>query len=138
MPTHEPYKTHSTEWQRIHCRVRSEYGLASTYQCSECKKPAREWAWQHGEDPSSIESYWPMCKPCHRRYDQTDEWQENVNAALPRGEKVAQAMLREAEVLEIRARYAVGDISQRKLADIYCVNAMTINKIVNRVTWGWL
>jgi DNA invertase Pin-like site-specific DNA recombinase len=40
------------------------------------------------------------------------------------------------QVREILKRYAVGGISQRKLAKEYGVNHITIGNIINRKTWS--
>jgi hypothetical protein len=53
----------------------------------------------------------------------------------PRGERHKQAKLKEADVLKIRADYAVGDISQQSLADGYGVSQAVISAIVLRKTW---
>lgn len=52
-----------------------------------------------------------------------------------RGQDHGRAKLTDEQVLEIRRRYAVGDVSQRALATQYGVNQTLIGFIVRRVVW---
>ena len=63
--------TDGAEYNRNHRRVREAFGNASEYDCWQCGKPARDWAhlWKTHPDPSSPESYYPMCRSCHVFYD---------------------------------------------------------------------
>lgn len=45
-------------------------------------------------------------------------------------------MTDEEDVVKIRKRYSIGDITQRKIADIYGVTDPCISMIVTRRTWG--
>jgi hypothetical protein len=51
------------------------------------------------------------------------------------GESHPLAKLTAEKVLEIRKRYAQGDITIYKLAGIYNVANQNISKIVNNLTW---
>jgi hypothetical protein len=51
------------------------------------------------------------------------------------GERHHQARLTEAQVLDIRARYAAGNVSQPALARMFGVALGTINFILQRQTW---
>ena len=53
-----------------------------------------------------------------------------------RGEKSVLSKLTESDVLEIRARYATGLISQRGLAEEYGLAQSQISRIVNRERWA--
>jgi len=48
------------------------------------------------------------------------------------------AKLTDKDVLEIRAAYAAGGVTQRKLADNFGVHRVNISNIVNRQTWAHL
>ena len=78
------------EWQRpvklnsevnyfaFHTRLRKARGSAAEHPCVTCGRPAREWAYIHGEDPCAFDSYVPMCCSCHRKYDCTPEKREKM------------------------------------------------------------
>ena len=51
------------------------------------------------------------------------------------GEQQGLSKLTEEQVLEIRSRYAAGDISQRKLGGEFGVSQVTIGAITRRRTW---
>jgi len=55
---------------------------------------------------------------------------------LARGERHGLAKLTEAQVREIRARYAAGGVSQSQLAREYGMARTTISSIVRRETWA--
>lgn len=71
---------------------------------------------------------------------------DNVHDCMAKGRKTApphlqgsghgSARLSDAEVLEIRARWADGGISQTALGLIYGVNQTTISAIVHRKLWA--
>jgi hypothetical protein len=52
-----------------------------------------------------------------------------------RGESHPLAKLTADKVLEIRRRYAKGDITLYKLAGIYGIANQNVSKIVNHLTW---
>lgn len=52
-----------------------------------------------------------------------------------KGEKFPHAKLTEHAVRTIRDRYEKGDITQKKLADVFGVSISQINGVVNRNTW---
>ena len=59
-----------------------------------------------------------------------------VDGTDNRGEKSVLSKLTESDVLEIRARYATGLISQRGLAEEYGLAQSQISRIVNRERWA--
>ncbi len=66
--------------------------------------------------------------------------QDNMNdmknkGRLPKGENQYLSKLTEVEVLEIRAKYSKGKITQKQLAQEYDVNHSLISKIINRKSW---
>lgn len=76
------------------------------------------------------------------------EWntcRENVIHSVETGLRVANkgskhglAKLNEANVLDIRARYATKNITQKALADEYGVSFQTVSDVVNRKLWNHL
>lgn len=54
------------------------------------------------------------------------------------GEAHGRSVLMAAQVMEIRARYATGEVSQEQLANEYQVNRNTIRSIIKGATWGHL
>lgn len=54
------------------------------------------------------------------------------------GENHLKAKLTCAEVIKIREMYATGQYTQKKLADVFCVNASQIYRIVNGFNWQHL
>ena len=57
------------------------------------------------------------------------------NSNYPRGENHPNAKLTDSAVLEIRARYAAGEMGTYRLASLYHVAQMTIHGIVTRKHW---
>ena len=53
-----------------HARVRQHRGPAKDQTCVRCGEQAYDWAQVHGSNPRDIWGYQPMCRPCHRHYDQ--------------------------------------------------------------------
>jgi hypothetical protein len=53
----------------------------------------------------------------------------------PVGERAGQAKLTEEKVLDMRSKYATGNFTQRKLADIFEVGYKAVCKIVHRQRW---
>jgi hypothetical protein len=54
------------------------------------------------------------------------------------GEKTPTSKLTAATVLEIRARYAAGGITQRRLAAEYGIHFSNVSAIINRKSWAHL
>ena len=84
---------------------------------------------------------WPPCaNPAHLSIGTN---QDNIDHKVSRerqlkGEETPQAKLTEDEVLDIRARYATGTITQRALAEEYGVHKSLISQIVRRKLWAHL
>ena len=53
----------------------------------------------------------------------------------PKGELCGMSKLTDADVIEIRRRYAEGGVTQEQLGRLYGVHRMSICDIVNRVKW---
>jgi hypothetical protein len=72
----------SPEYYKQHRAVYAARGKASDYECSSdnCEREAAEWAQIHDLDPENVASYQPMCRSCHREYD--DHWDDETKAKL--------------------------------------------------------
>lgn len=63
----------------VHTRLMTFRGPASAHACSHCSKSAAEWAYDHSDPREQrggrgaysldLERYFPLCKSCHKRYD---------------------------------------------------------------------
>jgi hypothetical protein len=66
-----------------HMRVRKARGAARLYPCDGgCGGQAMDWAIIHGEDAAKVESYRPLCRKCHYRYDAETQQQGPVKRSL--------------------------------------------------------
>ena len=113
-----------SEYNIVHKELKKAFGSASEWDCVDCGGQAREWSWNRDRDPKLVASYDARCAKCHRIYD--------GNAV---GIKHGQARLTEQDVIDIRAKAAVG-VFQWKLADEYGMSVRQIGKIVRRENWG--
>jgi hypothetical protein len=92
------------------------------------------------------------CECCHNDGDPTNDLLENLrwdthknnisdkvgHGTHTRGEKHSVAKLTDAQVVEIRKRYAAGGISQAALGAEYGVSGAAINLVVRRINWNHL
>lgn len=67
--------------------------------------------------------------------NQEDNERDKKNYLIIGGEEHYKALLTNAQVAEIRVKYAAGGITQRALAEEYGVSRIQVNRIVNRVHW---
>lgn len=67
--------------------------------------------------------------------DNMRDMHEKGRGIIPKGEKQGLSKLTEQQVLEIREKYAKGNITQKKLAEEYGVTEPCIRYIINRHTW---
>jgi hypothetical protein len=70
-------------------------------------------------------------------------YQDNRNdmirdGTLPKGETHGRSKLTDTQVKEIRALYAVGDITQRNLAKSFAISQREICRVVNNKSWKHL
>lgn len=65
---HSPRGT-SVRYDAIHKRLKTHRGQASTHQCVDCGKQARDWSHVHDTDRADLTNYAPRCRNCHIRYD---------------------------------------------------------------------
>jgi hypothetical protein len=73
--------------------------------------------------------YWGT--PSQNMQDRT----RNGHADMNRGSDNGMTILIEEEVIEIRNLYERGNITQKDLADEFCVSLGTVKRIINRKTW---
>src|SRR5215831_20546704 len=60
-----------SEYVRVHVEARRGYGRADMWPCdAECGEQARDWAHINDTDPADWRNYMPLCRRCHRQYDQ--------------------------------------------------------------------
>ena len=52
-----------------------------------------------------------------------------------KGEKSCQAKLKDADVLDIRAKYATGNYTQKQLAEPFGMSRRHVSDILNRICW---
>lgn len=103
------------------------------------------WALIHGVIPKGLCichhcDVRPCCNPKHLFLATVAE--NNADMARKgrnsRGEGRPTSKLTSKQVLEIRRRYAAGDVTQEELASEYPVGLTAINFVINRRTWAHL
>jgi len=82
------------------------------------------------------------CRPSHlftgnASVNMQDMWNKNRHLR-PIGRRNNHAKLKESQVLEIRARYALGGIKQADLAKEFGVSQANIGVIIRRETWFFI
>jgi len=78
---------------RRHKNVVKVRGRAAEHLCvKECGSQAQQWAYTHDSDPDEVESYRPMCIPCHRAYDELEKKSSEAQRGKPRPD-VAERMI---------------------------------------------
>jgi transposase-like protein len=118
---HYAWKGQDAQYQARHMRVIRSRGRADRCEwrsSAHCASVKYEWSHIHGTDPGNVANYRPLCKECHQRYDKQT------------GSDHANAKLTAPQAADIRARYAVGGISQQSLADEYGVSQALISKLI--------
>lgn len=89
-PAHRA-RTETPSYSGAHGRVRAARGPASAHSCILCgKRQAKDWAYRHGDLDQLTEAtgreagapystdpaqYWPVCRPCHQRWDEAQRRQ---------------------------------------------------------------
>jgi hypothetical protein len=124
---------------------RSTYGtFAPAHHVS---RYAHRMAWEltHGPIPKGLDVLHscdnrPCCNPAHLFLGTNAENSADMVAKgrQARGEKVNTARLNSDQIIEIRRRYHPRVVTQKMLADWYGVKQVTIQKIVQGLTWAWL
>ena len=74
------WKGDAVNYNGVHARLRRQRGRAGDQTC-ECGRPAKDWAYDHadpderrdethnGPYSTKVEHYIPMCRSCHRTFD---------------------------------------------------------------------
>ena len=141
IPPHRPWLGQCFEWT-AGCN-RWGYG---EFQVDGKKVYAHRWVWAyvHGPIPPGRQVNHECDNPKCVRLDHLKDGDNQSNMAdkvkkgrqsRMRGELNGMSKLTEADVIEIRRRYAEGGISMRQLGRPYGVNSASICHIVNRVQW---
>ncbi len=128
-------------YHAAHYRVRAARGFPGDHSCA-CGAQAQEWAYGH-TDPNELTQkggqndgqkysldpsfYEPMCLPCHRGKD--------CKPGSNQGSKSGRARVNEEQVVDIRHKYATGEMNQAELGDLYGIDYRTVSYIVRRLTW---
>ena len=96
--------------------------------------PSGRYVCHHCDNP-------PCCNPAHlflgTPKDNLDDMYRKGRQRIPLGENRAFAKLTSAQVKEIRARCARGEL-QREVGKLFGVGQPRISTIVNRKKWAWL
>jgi 5-methylcytosine-specific restriction endonuclease McrA len=70
-------------YRAAHLRVQAARGHASSYRCTDCGRPAADWAYDNADRDELIDlvngrprrysldsdHYWPACRSCHKQRD---------------------------------------------------------------------
>lgn len=117
--TRKPQKAHRVAWQLTNGPIPS--GFCVLHRCDNraCCNPAHLFLGTIGENNTDMWSKGRGVHPDH----------------APRGIESGKAKLTEAQVLEIRARYAQGGIFHWQLALEYGVTRSNIGAIITRKSW---
>lgn len=85
---HPGWRGDDVNYNSTHARVRRTRGRAAEHDCIHCGGAADDWAYIHGSPDEkveagrrfspSVENYMPLCRTCHRAYDNQpgDAWLE--------------------------------------------------------------
>lgn len=124
------------EWQG--CKTRAGYGQINLNGKS-CYAHRFVWEFTKGQIPDGIYACHhcdnPGCVNPDHIFLGTNS--DNQQDAKTKGRRASGSnKLTEEDVVKIRKRYSIGDITQRKIADIYGVTDPCISMIVTRKTWG--
>lgn len=128
------------EWQGA--KTKEGYGKVRIY--GKDRRAHRViWQWYHGDIPPELQ----INHLCNNRACVNPAHLELVTHAgnqaykiaqnrQPKGEANGQAKLTAAQVSEIRAKYAEGNTTHRKLAQEYGVDHATIGRVVRKEHWN--
>jgi hypothetical protein len=109
---------------------RQEYAHREAYFLTHMSLPGGAHVLHRCDNPT-------CCNPAHLRIGTAgDNMCEKVaRGRASRGENHGSSKLSEQQVEEIRCRYAAGDVTQKELAQEFCVGQMTICRAVLRRSW---
>jgi hypothetical protein len=106
-----------------HLRLNRKRGSAKKHLCK-CGKQAYDWASLKNTCMDDINNYEPMCRPCHRKYDDSI------------GEGHWCAKLKEQDVIEIRTLFNDGCMTKTEIADHFGIHRKTVHDILARKIWA--
>ena len=112
----------------IHTLIRHVRGCADEYLCIQCDSSAHEWAHIHGTDKIDLNNYRPMCRSCHRYYDESEDRKRKIG--------LSSAKLDAEDIIKIRKLYAEKKWNQKELAFIYGISQGQISSIINKRWWA--
>lgn len=111
-----------------HMRVFYARGPAKRQTCIDCGNQASDWSRRHGTHPMDPANYDPRCRSCHWKYDGIVR---NLEGAPPAsGERNGMVKLTDAQVQEIKTRYAAGGVSQAALGAEYGIVQSHVSALV--------
>lgn len=101
------------------------------------------WELTYGKIPDGVQVLHrcdvPACvKPAHlwlgtHRDNHEDK---RIKGRAPQGQRHGLHRVTAVQVQDIRSRYATGEISQQKLADLYGLSQPSVSAILRRATWA--
>lgn len=108
---------------------------------------AHKWAYQHFVGP--VPDGWYVCHRCDTpacvnpdhlflgtpKMNTADMWKKGRQAPRAHGEANTAAKLTETDVIAIRALYATGRMSQRRIGDLFGIEQTSVGLIVRRERW---
>lgn len=88
---HPNWSGSQATYDAVHQRMRRLNGPARDHACNHCGRPARHWAYKHGDPQELVDDrgygysldpsfYIPLCVPCHKSYDLTARQNVGVTA----------------------------------------------------------
>lgn len=135
IPTHRPELGPCWEWigggnGKGYGQVRMNYRQVGAHQFA--------WELTNGEVPKGL---WVLHKCDNRACVNPDHLflgttQDNTRDMIEKGRRVGNYKLTQAQVDDIRKRYAAGGITQQQLAAEMGVTTVAINLIVNHKNWN--
>lgn len=113
-------KTHRLSWELANGPIPGGDGPHGTCVCHRCDNP-------------------PCCNPSHlfigSHQDNIADRNAKGRQFSPRGETNVRALLTETDVIEIRARYAKGGVTQKALGIEFGVSSSQVSQIIRRKNW---
>jgi hypothetical protein len=82
-PDSGTWRGDAIRYAAAHVRVRTARGSASAHACHHCARPAKDWAYDHGDPDekwgrhgncvmrysTDPDHYIPLCRKCHKAFD---------------------------------------------------------------------
>jgi hypothetical protein len=125
------WRAHRLAWQCVHGLLADDIKVLHTCDNPPCCNPAHLYAGTQLDNAADRDS---KGRGATGDRNGTHTHPEVVR----RGEKHRSAKLTEAQVLQIRALYRSGNVTQKQLASEYGVKRSSIGGITLRQKWAWL